>query len=88
MEIDDHKLLKIISEAVAVGVEIGYTKCAVDLAVVPQYYTMAQAYIKHKRPTVDKWIREKKIEVIFRDGRMFLDRIKLDTLAATSSFNN
>ena len=80
MEIEDHKLLKLMSEAV----KLGYTMCAVDLAVIPQYYTMAQAYAKHKRPTVDQWIREGKITPVIRNKRMYLDRIKLDTIAATS----
>jgi hypothetical protein len=83
MELTEDKLLKIV----LLAIDIGKNMKAVDLAAKPQCITRKQAEVLHSRKTIDKWVQDQKIEIIYRGKRQYFDRIRLDAVAAISYFN-
>ena len=81
MEIDD-KIFKLIAGATT----IGFTKCAVDLCVIKAELTLNQAYTRSGRKNIDRWVREGKLIPVKRTGRMYVDRVQLETIRMVTEF--
>lgn len=92
----DYQLHRVLADAF----RIGYEKATIDCGNLKPYLSMAEAYRKYGRRVVNGWINEGLIEPVQdrktpsndpackkNTSKFRLDRIKLETIAASANRN-